>query len=149
MYDREYYQSYYARNREKLLAMETARRSTPEAKAKRVEYYAEYYSYLDKWLSKKLNQARRRKGVFCDLQIEDLVQLWHEQEGACALTGVELTREVGQGRKTTTASLDRIDPRLGYTKGNVRFLCDAVNVMKSAMTDDELREWCRKILDVL
>ena len=98
----------------------------------------------------KLREAKKRaknRGEAFDLTFEQLILVWNEQRGYCALTGVEMTRRVGEGRSPTAASLDRIDPNSIYSKGNVRFVCDRVNQMKNNGTDDELREWCWRILN--
>ena len=39
------------------------------------------------------------------------------------------------------ASLDRIDPTKGYTEDNVRWVCWAVNQMKSDKTEAEFGFW--------
>lgn len=52
----------------------------------------------------------------------------------------------GQGKFRGTAypnspSLDRIDPRKGYTPDNVRVVCQFVNLAKNAMPDHLFRAW--------
>ena len=42
-------------------------------------------------------------------------------------------------KKTPTkASLDRIDPNIGYVKGNVEFVCYCVNVMKNDFSKEKI-----------
>lgn len=57
-----------------------------------------------------------------------------------------MTRLLGKGRTLTNASVDRIDGDGGYEIGNVRLVCNVVNMMRYTMTDDELKWWCRQIL---
>jgi hypothetical protein len=57
-----------------------------------------------------------------------------------------MTYLAGSGRTLTNISIDRIDSSKGYLRGNVQFVCDIVNRMKSSMTQEELLFWCRKIL---
>jgi hypothetical protein len=45
-----------------------------------------------------------------------------------------------------SASLDRIDSSKGYVKGNVQWTHKTVNIMKQAMSDEELIDWCKVIV---
>jgi hypothetical protein len=54
------------------------------------------------------------------------------------LPWLELVYAVGEGRSPASLSLDRIDSSKGYVKGNLRFVSDRANRMKSDMTDQEL-----------
>lgn len=68
-----------------------------------------------------------------------MLQLWKAQGGACALSGLPMEymgtkHEKGAG--AYAASVDRINPQLGYTKGNVRFLLFAVNAALNEWGED-------------
>ena len=52
----------------------------------------------------------------------------------------------GVTRAPNTGELDRIDPVLGYTKGNVVLACSRCNLYKSDMTPQELR-WLALLAD--
>lgn len=91
--------------------------------------------------------SKRRKAMAREIHPEYLIELWHTQHGCCAVTGIPMTHVYGQGAIMTNASIDRIDNRVGYTKANVRLVCYAVNIMRGQMTDDELYEWCRLIVE--
>lgn len=60
--------------------------------------------------------------------------------GRCELTGLEFrpNRGHGCGPAPFSPSIDRIDPLLGYTKGNCRFILHAINAMKGSGTDEEV-----------
>lgn len=84
-------------------------------------------------LSKLLAMAKNRattKGHKFDLDLDCLLGLW---DGHCALSGIKL--ELGRFEKGTVhpyaPSIDRIEPSLGYTKGNVRIVCYQMNVAMS------------------
>ena len=57
-----------------------------------------------------------------------------------------MTNLAGSGRINTNISIDRIDSSVGYVRGNVQFVCDIVNRMKSDLSQEELYEWCGLIL---
>lgn len=72
-----------------------------------------------------------------------LLTLWHRQEGKCALSGLPMTW-VGSG--PTNISVDRINPKKGYTKDNVRLLCWAVNSFKLTGSDEQMIEMARAVV---
>jgi hypothetical protein len=45
-------------------------------------------------------------------------------------------------KELATASIDRIDNKLGYIIGNVRWVHKIVNAMRSKLSDDEFIDWC-------
>lgn len=99
------------------------------------------------FISSILNHAAKRKQELgFDIDLGYLVRLFEEQLGKCAVSGVGMTYLAGSGRIFTNISLDRIDSSKGYLRGNVQFVCDIVNRMKSDMEQKELLFWCRRIL---
>ena len=61
---------------------------------------------------------------------------------------MELSRTSGDEdiKKTPIkASLDRIDPSIGYVQGNVEFVCYCVNVMKNDFTKDQMITFINQI----
>ena len=81
-------------------------------------------------ISERLYKSRSRsKGIReHDLTWEYLHDLLMKQKGICALTGLQMTLETGRGN---VISLDRIDSTKGYIPGNVQWVCDWANTMKS------------------
>ena len=79
-----------------------------------------------------LNCARnraKRLGVPFELKLEDIVIPKY-----CPITGVELW----SGNRTTSGSIDRIIPELGYIKGNIGVISMGVNQLKGRLTVDEV-----------
>ena len=60
----------------------------------------------------------------------------------CALSGDDLV--IGGG--WNSPSIDKIDPTLGYVKGNVQWLTKRMNLIKNNLTNDQFFEFCRKCL---
>ena len=78
----------------------------------------------------------------------DCMDILEAQNYRCALTGVELTCRLEKGVICkTNASIDRIDPKGPYIKGNVQIVCVAVNKLRVDMSIDEFIDWCRKVVD--
>lgn len=78
---------------------------------------------------------------------EYLWNLFLKQNRKCALSGVQLdftlqrnssrTRSIG-----TTASLDRINSKIGYIEDNVRWIHKELNIMRGSLSDERFLYWC-------
>lgn len=73
------------------------------------------------------------------ITIQECYDLMEAQDRKCALSGVQLDWK--------NASLDRIDSRRGYAVGNVQWAHKVVNYMKRTLSDEELIEWCTRIVN--
>lgn len=96
-----------------------------------------------------------------DLAPEDLELLFEKQNGRCAYTGRELVlakkrdyehrgeyfvrTRTGAFHDMYRASLDRIDPKRGYTRDNVHYVCLHINLLKLDLTDTEFTDICRDV----
>lgn len=91
----------------------------------------------------------KQAGVEYAITAEDVVALWSDQGGRCAISGMPLThhRRGNQARSLTNASLDRIAPSGPYTSDNVQIVCVGVNLMRRALELDEFITWCRQVAD--
>ena len=93
-------------------------------------------------LSNKLQSSKKRakaSNMAHNLDLAYVTQLWEEQGGRCAKTGVEMGRI---GDKWLSPSIDRIDPKEGYLKGNVQWTCWRYNDAKSDMSDESFTALC-------
>lgn len=80
------------------------------------------------------------------LSIQDLWQLYVDQDGKCAMTGQPLYFAMDtHNRATATLSLDRKDSSKAYERGNVQWVCKDINWMKQDYTNEEFIEWCKKV----
>jgi hypothetical protein len=131
--------------------------------AKHLDKYKGNYSHLIGHQNNRLdqyspfkyhaNKARSRskqKGYQTDLTIEYLKQIWDKQNGTCPYTNIKMeisrTSQDEDIKKTPTkASLDRIDPNIGYVKGNVEFVCYCINVMKNDFTKYQMIDFINQI----
>lgn len=86
------------------------------------------------------NRAKSKNVPF-DITPEYLVKLWEDNEGCCALTGqqFDLSSWGLKGQVNPQApSVDRIKPKLGYVKGNVRLITYHMNI---ALSDFGIEEF--------
>lgn len=86
-----------------------------------------------------------------DIDLEYLIALWKDNEGKCVVSGrsfnLESYGEYGQVNPDAP-SIDRIVPKQGYTKGNVRLVTYHVNVALSEYGLDSLIELSQDIIKV-
>jgi hypothetical protein len=85
-----------------------------------------------------------------DLDLDYLMGIWKSQNGICPLSGYSLllplgTHGWGSDDFPKRASLDRINPKKGYIKGNVRFISWTANIALSRVTDQELIDFCKDV----
>lgn len=85
-----------------------------------------------KWRAKKY-------GIPFNLSKQDFVI-----PAVCPLLGIPIS-PVGSKRSDNSPSLDKIDPKKGYTTGNVWVISDKANRMKQNMTVELLRHFADTI----
>lgn len=103
----------------------------------------------DFWRS--LCKAGENKKLGFDLDIEYIWNIFEQQNGQCALSGIPIFLETSLGSlsksgfQRRTASLDRIDSTKGYLKGNVQWVHKDINQMKSNRTEQEFIALCEAV----
>jgi hypothetical protein len=103
-----------------------------------------------KTLMNGAHKRARQKGVPCSL-----TAAWCERAAKqthCSVTGIAF--EYGERLRGTsvdprTPSLDRIDPKKGYTPDNVRLVCHWVNVARGELTDAQFKRMIGYTADAL
>ena len=86
-----------------------------------------------------------------DITLDDLKQLWEEQNGICPYTGLKLilpeTSNINSIDFFHRASLDRIDSSKGYIKGNIQFVSTPINLLKSNKSSESVKKFLKEISD--
>lgn len=114
----------------------------------RVTTRSQYDTISGNWRNYLIRLTYRPSRKAVGLTVDDLLELLAKQAGKCALSGVELTCTLERGNKRpTNASIDQIIPSAGYHKENIRLVAMQANRMKWALSDEELKLWCRRIVD--
>ena len=70
-------------------------------------------------------------------------------KGKCSITNIEFDLKTkGDSRKNPFApSVDRINCRIGYIKSNVRLVLWQINLMKGELSDSQLLEMCKRVIE--
>jgi hypothetical protein len=101
-----------------------------ENRHKNPESFITYLCKIAKLKNPTLTKQRKNP-----LFIKHCIDLYHKQEGKCAISGVKMTY-THQKKSPTQISIDRIDNSRGYEAGNVRLTCLWIN---DAIKDTGLR----------
>ena len=100
-----------------------------------------------KLMVKRAEKRAKVKNVNFNITWEDV-----EYVDACPILEIPLnwgeTTNEG-GRNIDTPSLDRINPSLGYIKGNVRIISTLANMMKSSANREQIQAFCKNIFKYL
>ncbi len=110
---------------------------------------------LSYWHNLQNAECAGRKFVLPDELIETAWQIFVEQCGRCALTGLPLDFDKFIGSKKRhkyylgSASIDRIDSSKGYSAHNIQWVHKDINRMKGDVEETDLRKWCKLIANYL
>lgn len=97
-----------------------------------------------RWLAAK--SRAMDKSLPFTITKEDLLTIWKSQNGKCAISGLDMTYELGEGRTYTNVSIDQVSPSKGYTVDNIQLVCMAVNQLKSDLDMDTILTLCSAIV---
>jgi len=89
-----------------------------------------------------MEDMARKRGILFKVTIQYLWNLYIQQNRKCALTGAPLDM---WPKKDRTASLDRIDSKLPYRKGNLQWVHKAVNMMKGSLDQAVFINLCESV----
>jgi hypothetical protein len=95
------------------------------------------------FMSSILNGIKQRAKT--NLTLDQLYDLYLRQDKICALTGIKLTHKRGIGIVYTNLSVDRINPKKGYTISNIQLVCRVINLMKSDIKQQQFINLCKKV----
>lgn len=102
------------------------------------------------------NNKRRKIYGESDIDLEYILEMWENQKGLCAVSGIKMAfgfSDVEKDkynryvRKPFNASIDRIDNNKGYVKGNVCLVCSIINYFKGANDMELMYYVCEKIIE--
>jgi len=92
----------------------------------------------------------KNENIEVNIDIDDLNDLWIQQNRKCALSGRDLLIYGGRRyRSLCTLSVDRIDSNKGYIKGNIQLVDKDLNKMKLDLTMKEFFEMCTDVVNTL
>ena len=111
-----------------------------------------YNNTLEGFMSRlfgNLSQNAVKRGLNVEITFNDLIELYHRQNGRCAITNLEMTHQYGTGggKFSHNISVDRINSTRHYTRDNIHLVCSIVNQMKWDTPYDQFINMCLAIAD--
>ena len=97
-----------------------------------------------------MKTSAKKRGLEFSISIEFINNLYHIQNGKCAISGLDIYLPLSDEHHTTgdyTASVDRIDSNKGYTEDNIQFVHKWINKMKQNLQEDEFLYLCKLVVD--
>lgn len=104
----------------------------------------------DQWyriIKGSLKVRQKRSNLEVNITKDFINNLFNEQNGKCALTGLDITLPVWWKDRSYTASLDRINSEIGYITGNVQWVHKKINIMKNIFPQDMFIYLCNKVTE--
>ena len=103
--------------------------------------------FTPKWLYFKIAALKckaKRLGVPFNLDEEYLLKLLHDSKGKCKRTGCPFATMSFEENRQTWLSIDRIDPKGGYVKGNIDLVIIGYNMGKVNATSAATNKMFKK-----
>jgi hypothetical protein len=107
----------------------------------------EIWGHITRHSSLNANARGCRRDLPFTITKEYVWELFIQQVGKCALSGLDICFGNAHKKQETTASLDRIDNTKGYIKGNVQWVHKDINRMKNVFAQDYFIGICKLIAE--
>lgn len=142
---KQYQKEYYLKNKDKIkdTSKKTYKRNIVKIKAKNKNWYLDNDNYKTVIWMRAKQRSVKNKYPF-NIEISDIVI-----PEFCPILGIKLERNFGTTSAPNSPSIDKINPILGYTKGNIRIISHKANTMKNNATQEELLKFCTNILNLM
>jgi len=112
------------------------------------KYVVKHKSTLNGYIKGLIYSAKRRCSKNkreINISYEDVLKIWENQEGFCAISGIKMSHIIGNDKETQktpfNASLDRRDNKKGYTKDNIHLICNWLQSAKSDYEINDIKKW--------
>ena len=148
----EHGQKYRETHKEQIKNYSTAYNIIPEVVERKATWYQEKMSKMS--IKERLELMVKRASHRAKLKEVDFNITWEDIEYVEICPILEIPLNWGEtsnegGRNVDTPSLDRINPELGYVKGNVKIISTLANMMKSSANKEQIRMFCKNIHNYL
>jgi len=123
-------------------------RTKQQREREKTQPTAKYTRWCHSYLM-RIKRSAANKNVYFDLKASDIRNLWDTQGGKCKLTGLDMLGPFDPKEDTASpnsASIDRIDYRIGYVVGNVRLICNCINMFRARMNDEDMLQMAEALI---
>lgn len=136
---REYNKKYYSKNKEAIL--EWSKVYHYKYREKFLDYQRTYHKnrrteQAERDMLSRVKSRAKKLGIPFNLELEDIII-----PNFCPVLGIPITKNVGAGMPLPgSPSIDRLNPNLGYIKGNIHIISNRANTVKNNSTLEELEK---------
>ncbi len=102
------------------------------------------YEKISGQLWSTIKCGAKKRNIDFEIDIEYVWNVFLKQNKKCALSGVDIYFS-RTSKSERTASLDRINSKKGYVKGNIQWVHKIINIMKRDLSDKDFINWCKLI----
>jgi len=74
-----------------------------------------------------------------------LYDLYLKQNKKCIYTNLKMTHKTNNGRVMTNISVDKKDPKKGYSKNNIQLVCFWANIAKQDLSEELFINFCKLV----
>ena len=111
------------------------------------KYNSDPHSYVLRLIQLARQPSAIKKGRRpCNMELDEFMNEWqkqYEKTGTiCPKLGIQMPYTGGENKVRTNISIDRINGKKDYEKGNVQFVSHIYNIMKQHYTDEEVDKIC-------
>lgn len=145
--------AYKTQHREEIRLAAFEYNNRPEVKERKSNWARKHYNITqltrEQYIRKMWRNAKSRaekEGLPFNIEESDIII-----PDKCPILNTELilNKNYKHSNPEHTPSLDKINPILGYTKGNVRVISFKANTMKNSATLEELKLFCSNIFNYI
>lgn len=112
----------------------------------RPHYKPYVHGIMPKKVWTKVMSNARKRGIEFSITQDEAMEKLQNQEFKCALTGMPITLpKSSSDPERYTASMDRVNSELSYTKGNVQWVHKDINILKRDFKEPYFIELCGKV----
>lgn len=112
------------------------RKSAEQQKERKYANITNYFRSINSHIKNRC----KKMNIDYDINAQDLINMYQKQNQRCKLSNMRM--EIQNQNKKITPSVDRINPKGGYTLDNIQLVCRIVNVMKSDNSEEDFIQIC-------
>lgn len=95
----------------------------------------------------EIRRKCKQKNIPFDFDIRNLlINQWEKQKGLCFYSKRPMSISGDYHINLNAMTVDKINPSLGYVKGNIALCCRIFNAMKQHLTHQEFLDHCKEVL---
>jgi len=98
------------------------------------------YKQIPKTFLNVLKKSAKTRQIEVDIKIEDIWRQYISQDKLCALSGIEI------GFENKTASVDRINSKIGYLINNIQIVHKDINISKKSLNMQHYINLCHLVV---